>query len=734
MTIRTILCTALLSLISTAAYADTTPQTLPFNQNWSNPALIFADNDWSGVPGIVGARGDALTGGTGTDPQTILLEDAAPVANVLANQLGAPGLLPSGGIAELEPTAVVGFQGSGTADAPYLLISINTLGRASIPMSYVLRDLDDSVDNVIQPVALQYRLGSTGVFTNIPAAFVADASSGPSLATLVTPVSITLPVAVENQALVQLRIMTSNAPMNDEYIGIDDISIGGSATDVPPTVNATSPANNATGVAFNSNLSVSFSEAVTVTGNWFTISCAVSGAHTAVVTGGPGTFTLAPSPAFAFGETCTLTIVAANVLDQDGTPDAMAANVLVNFTVANDTAPIVTSTAPGNGATGVSLTSNVTVNFSEPVTATGTWYTLSCAQSGNNLAAVVTGGPSSYVVDPAANLQNGELCSFTVIAANVSDQDGTPTPMGANFSFQFTTTPSAANYYSAITPAIAADSALLRSNLHNLIDDHAVFSYFDAWTILEAADSNPDNATRVLDVYKNQSFAKVTDRDNGTVTPGRYNREHTWPNSLGFGSPTGNLGLPNPPYTDCHMLYLSDKQYNSDRGNKPYGNCAIPAQCAEKATDINANQGGGTGVYPGNSNWVFGPDGNTGRFEVWNKRKGDMARAILYMDLRYEGGVHGGTNGQNEPDLIVTDDASQIVITSTSPAYMGLKSVLLAWHEQDPPDAREVERNGIVFTSQGNRNPFIDRPEWVRCIFSNQCANGDFKDGFESAP
>jgi len=63
---------------------------------------------------------------------------------------------------------------------------------------------------------------------------------------------------------------------------------------------------------------------------------------------------------------------------------------------------------------------------------------------------------------------------------------------------------------------------------------------------------------------------------------------------------------------------------------------------------------------------------------------------------------------------------------------MGLKSVLLEWHEQDPPDAREVERNGIVFASQGNRNPFIDRPEWVKCIFLNQCADGIFKDGFET--
>jgi len=106
------------------------------------------------------------------------------------------------------------------------------------------------------------------------------------------------------------------------------------------------------------------------------------------------------------------------------------------------------------------------------------------------------------------------------------------------------------------------------------------------------------------------------------------------------------------------------------------------------------------------------PDGNGGSFEVWNHRKGDMARAVMYMAIRYEGGTDAAT-GQSEPDLELTDDRSKIVQTSSSPAYMGLLSTLVAWSQQDPPDAAERARNEVIYSFQGNRNPFIDHPEWA---------------------
>ena len=214
---------------------------------------------------------------------------------------------------------------------------------------------------------------------------------------------------------------------------------------------------------------------------------------------------------------------------------------------------------------------------------------------------------------------------------------------------------------------------------------------------------------RILDAYRNRSYTKVSGRA-GTGSGLTYNREHTWPNSLGFASTTGDKGLPYAPYTDTHMLYLTDAQWNADRGNKPFGKC--DANCGERATEANNGQGGGSGGYPGNSNWVRTPDGNTGTFEVWGKRKGDMARAVMYMAIRYEGGKDAAT-GQSEPDLELTDDRSKIVKTSSSPAYMGLLSTLIDWHLADPPSAAERARNDVIYSFQGNRNPFIDHPEWA---------------------
>ena len=106
--------------------------------------------------------------------------------------------------------------------------------------------------------------------------------------------------------------------------------------DLAPAVQTTVPANGATGVAPGADIAVTFSEAVNVAGAWFTISCTTSGAHTATVSGGPTAFTLNPDADFAGGESCTVTIVAANVTDQDVTdpPDNMAADTAFSFATA----------------------------------------------------------------------------------------------------------------------------------------------------------------------------------------------------------------------------------------------------------------------------------------------------------------------------------------------------------------------------------------------------------------
>lgn len=99
-----------------------------------------------------------------------------------------------------------------------------------------------------------------------------------------------------------------------------------------PTVTSTTPSNNATDIAINSSISITFSEAVTVGSNWFTIQCASSGSHTATVSGGPQTYTLNPDTDFANSESCTVTLDKDEIADQGAPPENMAANHQFSFT------------------------------------------------------------------------------------------------------------------------------------------------------------------------------------------------------------------------------------------------------------------------------------------------------------------------------------------------------------------------------------------------------------------
>jgi len=113
--------------------------------------------------------------------------------------------------------------------------------------------------------------------------------------------------------------------------------IGETPVDAAPAVSTTDPADGATAVPGTTNISVTFSEPVAAADGWYTITCTTSGAVTATVTGGPTTWTLDPDVDLVDGETCTVTIVAANVTDIDveDPPDNMAADHVFSFTVGN---------------------------------------------------------------------------------------------------------------------------------------------------------------------------------------------------------------------------------------------------------------------------------------------------------------------------------------------------------------------------------------------------------------
>ncbi|MEE8602878.1 ExeM/NucH family extracellular endonuclease [Euzebya tangerina] len=220
------LLSALLSLLLaislvTPVRADDTAQPLPFSQAWEDGGLITADDDWSGVPGIIGYRGDGLTSANDVDPRTVTADGAATPVDVIE---GSSAGSTAGGVHELETEGVVALQGSGTADAPHLVIRVVTTGQSGIAVDYSAVELDTS--DAVQQVATQYRVGTTGDFTDLPAGYIADASDGTGLS---TPVSVTLPAAADDQASVDIRIITTNAGSSDSMIGIDDISVSSGA-------------------------------------------------------------------------------------------------------------------------------------------------------------------------------------------------------------------------------------------------------------------------------------------------------------------------------------------------------------------------------------------------------------------------------------------------------------------------------------------------------------------------
>ncbi|MER5884023.1 endonuclease [Streptomyces sp. NPDC001941] len=224
-------------------------------------------------------------------------------------------------------------------------------------------------------------------------------------------------------------------------------------------------------------------------------------------------------------------------------------------------------------------------------------------------------------------------------------------------------------YYAS---AIGKTGTALKSSLHAIIKNQTKISYAAVWDALKVTDQDPANSNNVILLYSGTSRAKSL---NGGNT-GDWNREHVWAKSHGdFGTATG-------PGTDLHHLRPEDVRVNGIRDNKDFDK-------------------GGSAVSGAPGNFT---DGDS--FEPRDAVKGDVARMVLYMAVRYEG-------DDSWPDLEPNDKTN----SGTSP-LMGRLSVLKQWNEQDPPDAFEKNRNEVIYARyQKNRNPFIDHPEWVEAIW-----------------
>ena len=196
-----------------------------FGEDWTNTGRITTNDNWSGIPHIVGYLGDIDSGSTtGVDPRTRTAPDLGAV-DVIAQ---ASTATTDGGVGEFElANPTIGLQGSGTADAPSIVLFMDSSGRSDVRLTATLRDIDGTADNAVQQVNVQYRTDPNGAWINVPGGYFADVTTGGS-DTQTTLLDVVLPAGANNAATLQIRIMTTNAAGSDEWVGIDDIVVSSS--------------------------------------------------------------------------------------------------------------------------------------------------------------------------------------------------------------------------------------------------------------------------------------------------------------------------------------------------------------------------------------------------------------------------------------------------------------------------------------------------------------------------
>ena len=228
-------------------------------------------------------------------------------------------------------------------------------------------------------------------------------------------------------------------------------------------------------------------------------------------------------------------------------------------------------------------------------------------------------------------------------------------------------------YYAS---ALDKKDIVLKEALHAIIYKSVFLTYTEAYNAMDTTDMDVNNPGNVILFYKGVS--EPADNKCHSSSMECWNREHLWPKSLGVGYDSGIAC-----YTDLHHLRPSDARVNSDRSNKIFGLA--------------------TTIYPEIEDFFW--DDTT--WEVADTLKGDVARAMFYMSVRYEG-------DGDEPDLEIYAHDESI----SNPAELCL---MLEWNRSDPVSDFERRRNDSVYEYQENRNPFVDNPSWADDIWKAEC-------------
>ena len=236
-------------------------------------------------------------------------------------------------------------------------------------------------------------------------------------------------------------------------------------------------------------------------------------------------------------------------------------------------------------------------------------------------------------------------------------------------------------YYST---AIGKTGNDLETALHGIIKGHIRYKYKCVWNILEYADEDPDNPNNVILLYTQRSTPK-SNKDQGQNDPDSWNREHVWAKSHGFPKKYQHA------YTDAHHIRAVDRSVNTARSNKEFDSDGNPhKECLDCKKDSNS-------WFPG------------------KRARGDVARMMFYMDVRYQG------NDGNTPDLELENFITRKPQGTPQNEKFGILCKLFQWQLEDPVSEFEKRRNDRVYEWQGNRNPFIDHPEWITAIWGGKC-------------
>ena len=225
----------------------------------------------------------------------------------------------------------------------------------------------------------------------------------------------------------------------------------------------------------------------------------------------------------------------------------------------------------------------------------------------------------------------------------------------------------------------------LKTALHNIIKNDNHTSYSGLWNAYQQTDKKPNG--KVWDIYSDvpngtppYEFTFGTDQCGSYNGEGDcYNREHLWAQSW-----TNN---DSDEKTDLHHVYPTDGWVNNKRGNYAFGEVSNAAWTSQNGGKLGANT-------------VSGYNGTV--FEPIDEYKGDIARAMMYVSVRYY---------QEDSSWSTSDMSNKSVIKDWA------MTMLLRWHREDPVDEKERNRNNKVYNIQGNRNPFVDYPDFAELIW-----------------